>query len=82
MDQSVKLTYAMWLLQLVISSPLIHALGDPSQVPTRIRTRVSRLRGGRLTKSAIPPPFSYDYVLISQFWLFQLYLTSVIYTNS
>ncbi len=23
-----------WLLQLVISSPLIHTLGDPSQVPT------------------------------------------------
>ncbi len=38
MHQLVKLTYAIWLLQLVISSPLIHALGDPSQAPTRIWT--------------------------------------------
>ncbi len=29
MHQSVKLTEAMWLLELVIASPLIHALGDP-----------------------------------------------------
>ncbi len=32
-QQSVKLTDAIWLLQIVISSPLIHALGDPSQAP-------------------------------------------------
>ncbi len=38
MHQSVKLTDAIWLLQLVISSPLIHALGDPSQSPTGIGT--------------------------------------------
>ncbi len=38
MQQSVKLTNAIWLLQLVISSPLIHALGDPSQAPTGIQT--------------------------------------------
>ncbi len=31
MHQLVKLTDATWLLQLAISSPLIHALGDPSQ---------------------------------------------------
>ncbi len=37
MHQSVKLTDAIWLLQLVISSPLIHALDDPSQAPTGIR---------------------------------------------
>ncbi len=36
MHQSVKLTDAIWLLQLVISSSLIHALGDPSQAPTGI----------------------------------------------
>ncbi len=33
MHQLVKLTDATWLLQLAISSPLIHALGDPSQAP-------------------------------------------------
>ncbi len=33
MHQSVQLTDAIWLLQLVISSTLIHALGDPSQSP-------------------------------------------------
>ncbi len=38
MHQSVKLTDAIWLLQQVISSPPIHALGDPSQAPTGIRT--------------------------------------------
>ncbi len=37
MHQLVKLTDAIWLSQLAISSPLIHALGDPSQAPTRIR---------------------------------------------
>ncbi len=38
MHQSVKLTDALWLLQLVISSPVIHALGDPSQAPNWIQT--------------------------------------------
>ncbi len=38
MHQLVKLTDAIWFLQLVISSPLIHALGDVIQVPTRIQT--------------------------------------------
>ncbi len=37
MHQSVKLTDVIWLLQLAISSPLIHALGDPSQALTWIR---------------------------------------------
>ncbi len=36
MYQLVKLTAAIWLLQLVISSPLIHALGDLSQAHTKI----------------------------------------------
>ncbi len=54
MHQSVKLTDAIWLLQQVISSPLIHALGDLSQVPTEIRTQVPSLRGRRLTNWAIP----------------------------
>ncbi len=58
MHQLVKLTYAIQLLQLAISSPLIHALGDPSQAPTGIRTRVPRLRGGRLTNWVIPSTFS------------------------
>ncbi len=34
MHQSVKLTDAICLLQLLISSSLIHALGDPNQAPT------------------------------------------------
>ncbi len=38
MRQSVKLTDAIWLLQLIISSPLIDALGDPSQAHSRIWT--------------------------------------------
>ncbi len=33
MHQLVKLTDAIWLLQLTISFPLIHALGDPTQAP-------------------------------------------------
>ncbi len=49
MPQPVKLTDAIWLLQLVISSPLIHALGDPSQAPTMIQTQVPSLRGRRHT---------------------------------
>ncbi len=56
MYQLVKLTDAIWLLQLVISYPLIHALGDPSQAPTGIQTRAPKLRGRRLTNWAIPPP--------------------------
>ncbi len=35
MHQSVKLTDAIWLLQLIIFSPLIYALGDPSQAEPR-----------------------------------------------
>ncbi len=48
MHQSVKLTNAIWLLQLVISSPRIHALGDPSQAPTGIRTRIPNLTADNL----------------------------------
>ncbi len=33
--QLVTLTYAILLLQLVISSPLTHALSDPSQTPNQ-----------------------------------------------
>ncbi len=33
MELLIKLTDAIWLLQLVISSPLIYALGNPSQAP-------------------------------------------------
>ncbi len=57
MHQSVKLTAdAIWLLQLVISSHVIHALGDPSQSPTRIWTRVPSLRDRRLTNWGISYP--------------------------
>ncbi len=55
MHQLVKLTDAIWLLQLVICSSLIHVLGDPSQAPTGIWTQVPRLKGRRLTNWAIPP---------------------------
>ncbi len=55
MHKSIKLTDAIWLLLVVMSSPLIHALGDLSQSPTGIQTRVPSLRGWRLTKWAIPP---------------------------
>ncbi len=56
MRQSDKLTGAIWLLQLVISSPLIHALGDPSQSLTQIWTQVPSMRGVQLTNWAMPPP--------------------------
>ncbi len=54
MHQLVKLTDTIRLLQLVISSPLIHALGDLSHAPTRIRTQVPSFRGGWLTNWAMP----------------------------
>ncbi len=38
MHQSVKLTDAIWFLHLAIFSAFIHALGDPNQDPTGIRT--------------------------------------------
>ncbi len=57
MHQLVKLTGAIWLLQLVISSPLIHALGDPSQAPTGIWTSGLRLKSRRFTNWAIPLPY-------------------------
>ncbi len=56
MHQLVKLTDAIWLLQLVISSPLIHSLGDQGKAPTGIRTWVLSMRSGWLTNWAIPPP--------------------------
>ncbi len=40
LHQSVKLSNIIWLLQLVISSPIIHALGNLSQALTWIRTRI------------------------------------------
>ncbi len=63
MHQLVKLTDAIWLLQLAISSSLIYALGDLSQALTRIWIRVPRLRGGRLTNWAkkIVNPEDFDF---------------------
>ncbi len=52
---TVKLTDAIWLLQLVISFPLIRALGDPSQAPIRIWTKVPSMRGRWLTELSLPP---------------------------
>ncbi len=58
MHQLVKLTDAIWVLQLAIS-PLIHALGDSSQAPTGIWTQVARW----LTTWAICPPKWYNIML-------------------
>ncbi len=73
MHQLVKQTDAIWLLQLVISSPLIHALGDPNQAPTRIQTPVPRLRGGWLTKWAIPPPKKNENIYLLTFIYLLMY---------
>ncbi len=58
MCQSVKLTGAIWLLQLVISSPLIHALVWPKSSPDLDLNPVPSMRGRRLTKWAIAPPLN------------------------
>ncbi len=71
MQQLIKVTDAIWLLQLAISTPLIHALGDRSQAPNRIWTRVPRLRGGLLTNWAIPSPWFSLYV--GFVWLSNIY---------
>ncbi len=63
MHQLVKLTDAIYL-QLASSSLFIHALGDPSQTSTGIRTRVPILRGGWLTNWAIPPPIFFSMFLL------------------
>ncbi len=49
--QRQRMAKSCWqyVLQLVISSPLIHAWDDLSQAPTGIRTRVPIMRGIRLT---------------------------------
>ncbi len=53
------------LLQLVISSPLIHALGDPSKAPTGIQTEVPSLKGSLAweadnlpTELSVPPIYT------------------------
>ncbi len=79
-QQSVMLIDAIWLLQLVI--PLIHALSDPSQACTGIRTWFPSMRGRRLTNWAITPqPHSQQYTslatysnLVSLFHISKLYL--------
>ncbi len=42
-------------LQLVISSLLIHVLGDPSQSPTGIRTQVSQIERQTTYQQSYPP---------------------------
>ncbi len=79
MHQLVKLTVAMWLLQLAISFRLIHALGDPSQAPTGIWTQIPRLRGGWLTNWAITPPPSDILPVVPYYWNVVRYLTSCTY---
>ncbi len=56
MHRWARITKKKWLLQLIISSPLIHAFGNPSQAPTGIWIRVPSLRGRWLTNWAIPTP--------------------------
>ncbi len=55
MNQLVKLTDAIWLLELAISSPLIHALGDWDLNPgTQIEKRTTY-------KLSYPSPFKHWY---------------------
>ncbi len=55
MQQSVKLTDAIWLLQLEIYSPLIHALGDQSQAPPGFKPRSPAWEGDDLpTELSLP----------------------------
>ncbi len=56
MYQSVKLTDAIWFLQLVISSPLIHALVDPIQAPPGFEPRASGWKADDLPPEQPPPP--------------------------
>ncbi len=63
MHHLVKLTDAIRLLQLVISSPLVHALGDQSQAPNGIWTRVAD------NLPTIPPPLFYCLVTLSTYFL-------------
>ncbi len=60
MHQSVKLSDAIWLLQLVISSPLIHALGDSSQTPTGFEP------GSPVWEAAHLPSYPYIYKIMLQ----------------
>ncbi len=69
MHQSFKLTDSIRLLQLVISSPLIHTLSDPSQVPTGIRTRVASLRGEWLTKPLTVHTLKSRLMFVSTSWV-------------
>ncbi len=60
--QSGKLTDAIWLLQVVISSPLIHVLGDPSQAPTGSRTWVNK--NNNLVQVYVNDSEYYSYIYI------------------
>ncbi len=79
MHLSVKLTDAIWLLQLVISSSVIHALSDPSHAPTGIRTFVPSLRGRRLTNWAMSPHWSIN--VIMYVWPWKLVLRFHVYIH-
>ncbi len=56
MHLSVKLTDTIWFLQLVISSPLIHALDDPSQVPAGVQILVPQIERRMTYQLSYPSP--------------------------
>ncbi len=66
LHQFIKLTDAIWLLQLAISSALIHALSDPSQAPTGIWIQIPRLRGRWLLATELSLPLKYFKIFFCQ----------------
>ncbi len=63
MHQLVKLSDAMWLLQLAISSPLIHALCDPSQAPNWDLNPGSQIEKWTTYQMIYPSPSFCEYYL-------------------
>ncbi len=57
MHHLVKLTDAIWLLELTISSPLIHALGDPNQAPHRNSNPCPQIERQMTYQLSCPFPF-------------------------
>ncbi len=55
-----KQEFFFFFLQLVISSPLIHALGDLNQAHTGIRTRVPQIERQMTYQLSYPSPLKND----------------------
>ncbi len=67
MHQSVKLTGAIWLLLLAISSPVIHALGDTSQAPTGFEPGSPAWEADDLPTKLSLPPIMFHYSVSSSY---------------